>query len=502
MRTASHHTVVPVTKTLGSLLAGIPEAAAGTNVSGISYDSRKVIPGDLFFALPGSSDDGTMHLGEAVGRGASAAVTERDAPAQPVPVVKVPSARAAMGDAAAEFHGHPSRSLAVAGVTGTNGKSTTAWIIRHLCNVAGRPCGLVGTIRYELPGVSEPAPRTTPESTDLQAMLARMRDGGFRAAAIEVSSHALVQHRSRGVEFDAAIFTNLTRDHLDYHGTMDNYFEAKSLLFTGLPAQTAKKGRAVVNTDDRYGRRLLDRIPKSVPFVTFGQGSNCAFRASAVRFTPLGTTFQLDAKGRSYLVRTPLIGLFNVYNTLGALAAVSVMGIELRRAVAAAATIPQVPGRLERVPARRNFQAYVDYAHTPDALENVLRSLRQIAPARIITVFGCGGDRDRSKRPLMAAAAEMLSDKVIVTSDNPRSEEPMSILREVEKGFRGTSHEVYVDRESAIRRAVELAGPEDLILVAGKGHEDYQEINGERHPFDDVRVTARAMASREIREER
>ena len=400
------------------------------------------------------------------------------------------------------YYGHPSRTLAVAGVTGTNGKSTTAWIIRHLCNTVGRPCGLIGTIRYELPGISEPASRTTPESIDLQRMLAVMRDGGFRAASLEVSSHALVQERVGAIEFDAAIFTNLSQDHLDYHGTMDDYFEAKARLFTGLPSQTEKKGKAVINTDDRYGRRLIDRIPKSVPVITFGQGSNSAFRASAVRFSSLGTTFQLDAKGRSYLVRTPLIGLFNVYNTLGALAAVSVMGIELRRAVAAAATIPQVPGRLERVPARRNFQAFVDYAHTPDALENVLRSLRQIAPARILTVFGCGGDRDRLKRPLMAAAAEKLSDKVIVTSDNPRGEEPMAILREVEKGFRGKSHEVYVDRESAIRRAVELAGPEDLVLVAGKGHEDYQEINGERHPFDDVRVTARAMASREIKEDR
>jgi UDP-N-acetylmuramoyl-L-alanyl-D-glutamate--2,6-diaminopimelate ligase len=492
--------------TLGALLSGIaamPSAEiAGRGVTGIACDSRRVLPGNLFFALPGSRDDGSRHVEEAARKGAVAVVCQGESSSHGIPAIRVPSARAAMAAASAAYYGHPSRTLAVAGVTGTNGKSTTAWIIRHLCGTVGRPCGLIGTIRYELPGISEPASRTTPESVDLQRMLAAMRDGGFRAASLEVSSHALVQDRAAALEFDAAVFTNLSQDHLDYHGTMDNYFEAKSLLFTGLPAQTAKKGKAVVNTDDRYGRRLLDRIPKSVPVVTFGQGSNCAFRASAVRFSPLGTTFQLDAKGRSYLVRTPLIGLFNVYNTLGALAAVSVMGIELRRAVAAAATIPQVPGRLERVPARRNFQAYVDYAHTPDALENVLRSLRQIAPARIITVFGCGGDRDRSKRPLMAAAAEMLSDKVIVTSDNPRSEEPMAILREVEKGFRGASHEVYVDRESAIRRAVELAGPEDLILVAGKGHEDYQEINGERHPFDDVRVTARAMASREIREER
>jgi UDP-N-acetylmuramoyl-L-alanyl-D-glutamate--2,6-diaminopimelate ligase len=495
----------PETK-VGALLSGIVSLpsteVAGREVSGITCDSRKVVPGNLFFALPGSLDDGSRHVEEAARKGAVAVVCQVELSSHGIPAIRVPSARAAMASAAAAYYGQPSRTLAVSGVTGTNGKSTTAWIIRHLCNTVGRPCGLIGTIRYELPGISEPASRTTPESIDLQRMLAVMRDGGFRAASLEVSSHALVQERVGALEFDAAIFTNLTQDHLDFHGTMDDYFEAKARLFTGLPFQTSKKGKAVINIDDRYGRRLLDKIPKSVPVITFGQGSGCAFRASSVRSNALGTTFQLDAKGRSYLVRTPLIGLFNVYNTLAALAAVSVMGIELRRAVAAAATIPQVPGRMERVPAKRNFQAFVDYAHTPDALENVLRSLRQIAPSRIITVFGCGGNRDRSKRPLMASAAEMLSDKVIVTSDNPRGEEPMAILREVEKGFRGASHEIYVDRESAIRRAVELAGPKDLILVAGKGHEDYQEINGERHPFDDVRVTARAMASREIREDR
>jgi len=492
--------------TIGTLLEGVAvlptQELAEKKIAGLAYDSRMVSAGDLFFALPGARDDGARHVEEAVTRGAVAVVSEGEISTQGIPLIRVSSARSAMASAAAAFYGHPSQTLAVAGITGTNGKSTTAWIIRHLCDTVGRPCGLIGTIRYELPGVSEPASRTTPESVDLQRMLAAMRDGGFRAASLEVSSHALMQSRVGSVEFDAAVFTNLTQDHLDYHGTMDEYFEAKLRLFTGLPLQTGKKGRAVINTDDRYGRRLLDRIPKSVPVISYGQGSNCSFRASALRFSALGTTFQLDAKGRSYLVRSPLIGLFNVYNTLAALAAVSAMGVELRRAVAAVATIPQVPGRLERVPARRNFQAFVDYAHTPDALENVLRSLRQIAPARIITVFGCGGDRDRSKRPLMAAAAEMHSDKVIVTSDNPRSEDPMAILREVEKGIRGANHEIYVDRESAIRRAVELAGPDDLVLVAGKGHEDYQEINGERHPFDDVRVTARAMASREVWEER
>ena len=346
-----------------------------------------------------------------------------------------------------------------------------------------------------------PATRTTPESIELQRMLALMRDGGFRAAALEVSSHALVQERVRGTEFDAAVFTNLTQDHLDYHGSMEEYFAAKTLFFTQLAAQTRKKGRAIINSDDRYGNRLLDRID-SLPVITYGQGSNCNFRASDIRYSSIGSTFRLDARGRSYLVRTPLIGLFNIYNTLSGIAAATAMGLELRRVVAAAATIPQVPGRLERVPGHRNFQAYVDYAHTPDALENVLKVLRQLSTGRIITVFGCGGERDRSKRPLMAAAAENHSDHIIITSDNPRSEDAMSIIREMEAGLRGTGHEKYVDRESAIRRAVELAGPNDIVLIAGKGHETQQETATGLYPFDDVSVTARAMAQKPFAEVR
>ncbi len=465
-------------------------------VMGLCCDSRKVEKGDLFFALPGSNKNGILFVKEALEKGAVAVVAGDEVQGVSVPLIRVVDARAAMADLSSAFYGEPSSSLAIAGVTGTNGKTTTTWIIRHLCDAVGRTSGLVGTIRYILPGITEEASRTTPESIDLQRMLAMMRDGGFKAAALEVSSHAIVQKRVRGIEFNAAVFTNLTQDHLDYHGTMEEYFDAKTLFFTGLTAQTGKKGKAVINSDDRYGHRLLDRIP-GVPVITYGQGSGCNFRASNIRYTSTGTTFRLDAKGRSYLVRTPLIGLFNVYNTLAALAATSVMGLELRRAITAAATIPQVPGRLERVPGQKNFQAFVDYAHTPDALDNVLRSLRQLEPARIITVFGCGGDRDHLKRPLMAAAAEQHSDKVIITSDNPRSEEPSSIIREIEKGMTGKSHECFLDRESAIRRAVELAGPGDIILIAGKGHENYQETSAGRHPFNDVSVTARAMAQKE-----
>ena len=470
-------------------------------VRGLSCDSRTVVPGDLFFALPGLHDNGGHFASDAAARGATGIVSEQELGGLSVPLVRVPAAREAMADIAAAFYRHPSATLAVAGVTGTNGKTTTAWIIRHLCERVGRSCGLIGTIEYVLPGIVAPATRTTPESIELQRMMAVMRDGGFRAVSLEVSSHALIQQRVRGTEFDAAIFTNLTQDHLDYHGSMEEYFAAKTLFFTQLAGQTRKKGRAIINSDDRYGSRLLDRIG-SLPVITYGQGSNCNFRASNIRYSSLGTTFRLDARGRSYLVRTPLIGLFNVYNTVAAIAAVAGMGLELRRVVTAAATIPQVPGRVQRVPGHRNFQAYVDYAHTPDALENILKVLRPLSPARIITVFGCGGDRDRSKRPLMAAAAENYSDLIIITSDNPRSEDPLAIIREMEKGLRGTGHEKYVDRESAIRRAVELAGPNDIILIAGKGHETYQETAIGQYPFDDVSITARAMAEKPFTEVR
>lgn len=491
------------TRTLGELAANTKVLSitgnAMTGVTGLSFDSRVVEQGDLFFALNGVHVEGGVFVMDAVRRGACGVVTDKDLPVLSVPVVRVPDAREAMADLANAYYGFPSSTLAVCGVTGTNGKTTTAWIVRHLCETIGRSCGLIGTIDYILPGISEPASRTTPESTDLQRMLAMIRDGGFKAASLEVSSHALVQHRARGIEFDAAIFSNLTQDHLDYHRTMEEYLDAKTLLFTQIAAQTRKKARAIINSDDRYGRRLMDRIG-SLPLTTYGQGSNCHYRASDIRHTSMGTTFRLDAKGRSYLVRSPLIGLFNVYNTMAAMAAATAMGLELRRVVAAVASIPQVPGRMQRVQVHRNFQAYVDYAHTADALGNVLKTLRRLSPARLITVFGCGGDRDHGKRPLMAATAEEYSDLVILTSDNPRSEDPLAILGEAEKGFRGSAYEVRADREAAIQRAVELAGANDIILVAGKGHENYQETAIGRTPFDDVSATARAMSHKPFAE--
>jgi UDP-N-acetylmuramoyl-L-alanyl-D-glutamate--2,6-diaminopimelate ligase len=302
-----------------------------------------------------------------------------------------------------------------------------------------------------------------------------------------------------GIEFDAAVFTNLTQDHLDFHGSMQSYFETKASLFTEhLPAQTKKKGVAVINIDDRYGAELYSRLPKTARVVTYGVGSRADFRASNFKTELAGSSFQLDAQERSYLVRLPLIGKFNIYNALAALAAAAAMGIQIRAAVLALATAPAVPGRVQLVPAKRNFQVYVDYAHTDDALNNVLRTLRDLNPNRLIVVFGCGGDRDRAKRPLMGRAAEQWCDYAIITSDNPRSEDPQAITREIEKGFQSRNYEIFLDRRAAIERAVSMAGARDIILIAGKGHENYQQFAHETLPFDDLLVAQAAIEARPV----
>jgi len=475
-----------------------PPGASAARIDGVCYDSRRATAGSLFFALPGAQADGAKFAQDAIARGASAVLSETVIPDCPVPQALVTNARQAMADVARTFYGDPAASLRAVGITGTNGKTTTAFLVKHLLDAAHLRCGLLGTIRYVIGEESLPAARTTPESADVYELFAKMRDAGSRAVAMEVSSHALAQHRVRGVEWDAAVFTNLTQDHLDYHKTMDAYFDAKASLFETMYHQTGKRGKGVINLDDRYGVRLIERLPKPAKPLTYGLGVRADFRAIDATFDVHGTKYKLEAKGRQYLVRLPLIGRFNVSNSLAALATASALGLELRAAVQAMASAPQVPGRLERVPARRNFAVYVDYAHTDDALTNVLSTLRDLGPRRLLVVFGCGGDRDRAKRPLMARAAEQLADYAIVTSDNPRTEDPEAILADIRKGLRGSAHETIVDRHEAIYRAVELAEEGDIVLIAGKGHETYQEVHGQRTPFDDVSVARNAIAAKPI----
>jgi len=476
-------------------IIGQPDRA----VESIAYDSRRVQRNGLFVALRGEKFDGHDFIEQAVEKGASVIVAEREQKYPRATSVAVENTRTALADLSAAFYGYPARKLKLAGITGTNGKTTTTFLIQHICEKAGVRCGLIGTVRYQLGERVLPAARTTPESLDLQELLAQIANAGCRAATMEVSSHALAQDRTRGLEWDVAVFTNLTQDHLDFHGTMKNYFESKLKLFTQLASQQKKrKPVAVINIDDRYGEQLLGKIDKSISLITYGMGVRADFRASNYRMEFGGTSYQLDARGKSYLVRIPLIGRFNVANSLAALAAANAMGIGVREAVLSLGKSPQVPGRLEMVPAKRQFQIFVDYAHTPDALLNVLKTLRELEPRRLIVVFGCGGNRDREKRPLMAQVVDLNADYAIITSDNPRKEDPAAIISQVERGFRSSHYEKIIDRAEAIARAIALAQQRDIVLIAGKGHETYQEFADHTVPFDDIQVARRALENRPL----
>jgi len=488
---------------LKTLVAAIPIrqiiGAIDRSVESIAYDSRRVQRNGMFVALRGEKKDGHHFIDQAIEKGASVIVTEHEGAYPRATFLVVENTRTALADLSAVFYRYPARNLKLAAVTGTNGKTTTTFLIKHICEAAGLRSGLIGTVRYEIGERVLPALRTTPESLDLAELLAQIRDAGCRAAAMEVSSHALAQDRTRGLEWNVAVFTNLTQDHLDFHGTMASYFEAKAKLFTQLGAQQKKRTPvAIVNIDDRYGEQLLNKIDKNVRIITYGRSIRADFRASNPRVEFSGTSYQLDARGKSYLVRVPLIGTFNVSNSAAALAATNALGINLRDAVLSIGKSPQIPGRLELVPAKRQFQVFVDYAHTPDALGNVLRTLRELEPHRLITVFGCGGDRDRQKRPMMGDIVDQYADYAIITSDNPRTEDPDAIITEIEKGVRSTRYEKITDRTNAIDRAVALAQPRDIVLIAGKGHENYQEFADYTVPFDDVQVARRAIANHPV----
>jgi UDP-N-acetylmuramoyl-L-alanyl-D-glutamate--2,6-diaminopimelate ligase len=462
-------------------------------ITGVRYDSRRVTPGNLFVAVRGTSFDGHSFIEQAVDKGAVAVVGERPALSQRATAIVVPDSREALAQLAATFFGYPSRKLKMIGVTGTNGKSTTTFLIKHLLERASQSTGLIGTVQYEVGERRLPASRTTPESLDLQELLSQCVEAGCRNVVIEVSSHALSQGRSNEIEFDIAVFTNLTRDHLDFHNGMKEYFLAKARLFESLRQSEKKDRKAVVNIDDPYGQQLVGRFGRDLPTISYGMGARADFRASDFKVDMNGTSYRLDANDKSYLVRLPLIGRFNIYNSLAALAAAHAAGLDVRNAVLALAKAPQIPGRLEAVPAKRKFQVFVDYAHTDDALLNVVKTCRDLNPNRLILVFGCGGDRDRAKRPLMGAVADQYADYAFITSDNPRKEDPEAIVRDVETGFKHKNYEKIVDRKLAITRAIAMAQPRDIVLIAGKGHEKYQEFSDHTVPFDDVETAARAL---------
>ncbi|MFN3650020.1 MAG: UDP-N-acetylmuramoyl-L-alanyl-D-glutamate--2,6-diaminopimelate ligase [Armatimonadota bacterium] len=489
---------------LGELAKAVPGSrlsspdAARLQVRGVAYDSRAVQPGDLFFCVRGLKTDGRRFLPAAVERGALAAVVDAEVENPSVPLLQVPDVRKAMGPVSAELYGHPARHLALVGITGTNGKTTTSYLVEAIARAAGRPTGVLGTIGARRGDEPLEMEHTTPEAPDLQSLLARMREGvERRVVAMEVSSHALDQGRSLGCEFDVAAFTNLTQDHLDYHPSMEDYFQAKARLFTEYPRASEKAFTAVVNVDDEYGRRLARMAEGRV--LTYGVREPADLRAGEIRASVTGLEYTLTTPEGVFPVRLRIGGLFNVYNSLAAAGAARALGIDWQTITAALSEAPGVPGRFESVSAGQDFGVIVDYAHTPDGLENVLRAARALEPRRVLTVFGCGGDRDRGKRPIMARIAAELSDVVVVTSDNPRSEDPDAIIREILTGIpagAGTWVETEPDRARAIERAVSAAETGDVVVIAGKGHEDYQIFADRTIHFDDREQARKALNAR------
>ncbi|MGZ4146167.1 MAG: UDP-N-acetylmuramoyl-L-alanyl-D-glutamate--2,6-diaminopimelate ligase [Actinomycetota bacterium] len=455
---------------------------ASVRVSDVVVRSSDARPGALFACIPGANTDGHAFAGDAAERGAAALLVERWVDA-PVPQLRVPSVRVAIGPVAAEVFGRPADRMTVVGVTGTNGKTTTTYLLESVFRAAGRRPGVIGTTGVHIDGEVTPFPRTTPEAPDLHRLFARMEDAGVDAVAMEVSSHGLDQHRVDGVRYACAVFTNLSQDHLDYHPTMQAYLAAKARLFT-----REMSAAGVVNADSPEGRSIA---APGLPTVTYAVDAEADVRARDVVTTAEGIRFTVDGT----LVGSRLRGRFNVENCLAAFAAARVVGIDDDVVARGIAALRGVPGRLETVEEGQDFLVIVDYAHTPDGIRNVLRAARPLARGRVIIVFGCGGDRDRAKRPLMGEAATSMADLSIVTSDNPRSEDPLAIIAAIEPGARagGNPYEVESDRRAAIARAVELAEPGDVVVIAGKGHETGQEFADRTIPFDDRLVAADAL---------
>jgi UDP-N-acetylmuramoyl-L-alanyl-D-glutamate--2,6-diaminopimelate ligase len=477
-------------------------------VAGLAYDSRRVERGFVFFAVPGTRSDGHEFIADALERGAAAVVVERRTAASgAAATVRVRDVRRAMGQWAARFYDYPSRKLKVAGVTGTNGKTTVTYILESIFRAAGTAAGVVGTVNYRYRDCALPAPHTTPESVDLQRLLAEMARAGVESVAMEVSSHALELERVRGIDFDAAIFTNLTRDHLDFHADMEHYFLSKSKFFTDyLPASDKKKKSAVIHGGDPKGGELLEKSSAlGIDAVSYGHDPCWDVHPVDVSGDLDGLRGKISMRGRAFTFSSPLIGSTNLENILAAAAAGFALGLEPDAIARGIGALKAVPGRLEKIENGRDVTVLVDYAHTPDALERALKLLKPLTPGRLIAVFGCGGDRDRGKRPLMGEAAARLADIAVLTSDNPRTEDPIKILAEIEAGVKKTSARKYQaaagessgvkpernvyflepDRRLAIRWALALARRGDLLLLAGKGHEDYQILGTQKIHFDD-----------------
>ena len=465
---------------------GVRYTGENVDICSIEYDSRKAGEGSIFCCVVGLLFDGHTFAEGAVAQGAAALLVERELPLD-VPQIVVPNARKAMAEMAACFYGHPEKQLTMLGVTGTNGKTTTTYMVKAIAEQAGKKVGIIGTIRNMIGSESLHTDRTTPESVDLFRLLRMMADAGVELVVMEVSSHALEQHRVHGITFDVGLFTNLTQDHLDYHKSFDNYLHAKKILFYN-------SRKAVVNVDDDYADRMMADL--TIPITTFGVRDRADITATDIDITTDGVQFDLHTPEGDVLMHLQTPGLFSVFNAMGATGIAQAIGIRLADIKAGLEKLSSVSGRLEAVRTDRPFSVFVDYAHTPDALENVLKTVREFAKARVICVFGCGGDRDRAKRPIMGEIAGRFSEFCIITSDNPRTEDPMAIIETIEEGTKrsGTKYTVIENRKEAIRYALSIAKDNDVIMIAGKGHENYQEINGTKYHFDDKEIVEALLA--------
>ena len=474
------------------------EGTVDREIIGIAYDSRSVTPNKLFIALRGSSVDGHNYIRTVAEKGASAVICEQKGPVyKGMTRIIVPDSRKAMPLIAAEFYGHPADKLDMIGVTGTNGKTTVTFLCKAILEKEGIRSGLLGTIRYEIDERMIPAQRTTPEAPDIQSMLSKMVYAGVKSCVMEVSSHALAQGRVGGICFNTGVFTNLTQDHLDYHGSMENYFECKKRLFQ-MGFEKNPSFKAVINIDDAAGRKLSEIFADKEFVFTYGLNSKAMIYADEVKLFSDYTQMKIYLPQGSFWIKIPMVGRFNVLNVLAAVGVGLAHRISPDRIIAALEKAPLISGRLERIVAGQPFTVLVDYAHTDDAMRNVLETLKELKKGKILTVFGCGGSRDKGKRFKMGAVAAEYSDYTIITSDNPRHEKPLDIALQVEKGYRSIredGYEVELDRALAIERGIRAAQPEDIVLICGKGHETYQEFDGVLLPFDDRLQAYSALSS-------
>ena len=468
-----------------AMTTGLRYEGRDVDIASIEYDSRRVSAGSMFCCIVGQLFDGHDFAQSAAEKGAAALLVERELPID-LPQVVVKNARRSMAEMAAAFYGYPHREMQMLGVTGTNGKTTTTYMVKAIAEQAGKNVGIIGTIRNMIGKESIHTERTTPESVDLFRLLRTMADARVDIVVMEVSSHALEQCRVHGIKFDAALFTNLTQDHLDYHKSFENYLQAKKTLFLN-----AKK--AVVNVDDPYSDRIMEGL--TIPILTFGVRDRANISATDIDITPSGVRFNLHTPEGGTLMNLAIPGLFSVFNAMGAVGMAQSIGVKLSDIKEGLESVTSVSGRLEPVRTNRGFSVFVDYAHTPDALENVLKTVQEFAKGRVICVFGCGGDRDRAKRPIMGEVAGRFSEYAVITSDNPRTEDPLRIIESIEEGMKrsGAKYTVIANRRDAIRHALETAKENDIVMIAGKGHENYQEINGIKYHFDDKEIVGELL---------